>query len=272
MKCRHPSLARRTLARLAFLPPIALDKIDQTGTLVQKLANTLRFEHFWNRHVGTNPDVRIFESFTKNRSKHPIWNDTIDRVKTLGSSGQILEFGTNNGGWLYYFVNRLPSDMQLHGFDCFEGLPESWDGLPRGAIRGFGYPAELWGKDEAVRAEIQERFERTGVMPTPPQSNIRIHSGLFSETLPKYLSNGLVPQDIRLIHFDADLYISTRPILDTLCGQMDYEYYILFDEFYSVNHEFRAWMEFVALFKLSNWKVAAASEDGVQVLIHVNPR
>ncbi|EKV25903.1 hypothetical protein C882_3388 [Caenispirillum salinarum AK4] len=271
MKCRHPSAARRAVAKLAFLSDGTVDRVDGAGRFIQKIANTIRFEHFWKRHVASNPDLKVVPSFTANRSKHPIWDIAIEKVTALATDGQVLEFGTNNGGWLHYLVNRLPQTMTLHGFDCFEGLPEEWDGLPRGAIRGFGFPAELWGDDKAKREAVLEEFKRTEVMPTPPQPNIRIHSGLFSEALPRYMPNGEVPRDIRLIHFDADLYISTRPVLDTLCGQMDYEYFILFDEFYSANHEFRAWVEFIELFKLGNWKVAATSEDGVQVLVHMNP-
>lgn len=247
-----------------------IQRLDNFGQLIQKVANTLRFEHFWAKHMAGNPELQVVPSFTKSRSKHAIWDVAIERVKRLGSSGQIVELGTNNGGWLYYFVSRLPQNIVLHGFDCFEGLPEEWDGLPRGSIRGFGFPAELWGTDLEKRKELLAEFRRAGSMPVPPQPNIRIHSGLFSECLPRYLAGGEVPTDIRLIHFDADLYMSTRPVLDTLCGQMNYEYYILFDEFYSANHEFRAWFEFVELFKLRTWKVVATSEDGVQVLIHVN--
>ncbi len=222
--------------------------------------------------MAGNPEMQVVPSFTKARSKHPIWDIAIQQVHRLGGNGQILEFGTNNGGWLYYFVNSLPETIVLHGFDCFDGLPEEWDGLPRGSIKGYGFPAELWADDRQKREKLLVEFQRTGSMPVPPQPNIRVHSGLFSECLPRYLKGGDVPRDIRLIHFDADLYMSTRPVLDTLCGQMNYEYFILFDEFYSANHEFRAWVEFVDLFKISNWKVAASSEDGVQVLIHMNPR
>lgn len=271
INCKHPSLYRRFLARLRFLDEKHVRKIDSIGILLQKIANTIRFEHFWTSHVTPNKEIKIVASFTKSRSKHPIWNIVIEKLANLGNNGQVLEFGTNNGGSLNYFVSRLPKTMIFHGFDCFEGLPEAWDGVPRGSIRGYGMPIELWPNDPNLRAEVLNEYERTQCMPLPPQPNVHIHSGLFSESLPKYLVGGEVPKDIRLIHFDADLYISTRPILDTLCGQMSYEYYVLFDEFYSANHEFRAWREFVELFKLSKWKVVAISEDGVQVLIQVNP-
>ena len=47
------------------------------------------------------------------------------------------------------------------------------------------------------------------------------------------------------MHMDADIYISTRPVLDTLLGPLRYRYLVLFDEFYSVNHEFRAGAEYI---------------------------
>ena len=37
-----------------------------------------------------------------------------------------------------------------------------------------------------------------------------------------------------------------------------------------MNHEFRAWLEFVDLYKATDWRVLAASEDGSQVLIEMN--
>ncbi len=37
-----------------------------------------------------------------------------------------------------------------------------------------------------------------------------------------------------------------------------------------MDHEFRAWREFTALFHIDDWRVVAASEDGAQVLIEVH--
>ncbi len=108
-----------------------------------------------------------------------------------------------------------------------------------------------------------------GKFPSPPQENISIEAGLFSQTVPKLFKDG-VPADIRLLHFDADIYMSTRPILDIVAGPLNYRYYILFDEFYSANHEFKAWMEFVGVYKVDRWRVVATSEDGFQVLIELN--
>ena len=268
-RCKHPSIYRRVIARLDFLTTEIVGSIEACGLLLQKVANTIRFEWFWKQHVSGNPDVVFFESFDISRTKHPIWDFTLGRVRELGNDGLILEFGCHNGGSLLYFSKHVPETFQLVGFDCFEGIPEAWDSLPRGSIKGFGAPLELWNDYPEQKKEVLARFQRDGIMPHPPQPNIVIEAGLFSESVTRFLHNG-VPANICLIHFDADLYISTRPVLDSIAGQLKTRYFILFDEFYSVNHEFKAWMEFVAVFGLTRWRVVAASEDGVQMLIDVN--
>ena len=269
-RCRHPAILRRAIAGLSVLGSGFANAINEAGVLLQKVGNTLRFEHFWDRYVSGNPDVVILPSFTRSRTKRPIWDIALTKAQELGTTGQVLEFGTNNGGSLMYFWRHLPSTMHLVGFDCFEGIPESWDSLPKGAIKGYGAPVELWADDPVMKSKVIEQAARGEGFPPPPQRNITIEKGLFSATVPRYLRDG-VPPDIRLIHFDADIYMGTRPVLDSIAGQITYSYFILFDELYSVNHEFRAWMEFVDLFSVESWRVVAISEDGVQALIHVNP-
>ncbi|MCG2633042.1 hypothetical protein L6654_41515 [Bradyrhizobium sp. WYCCWR 13023] len=266
----HTGRFRRLLAHLPSLPSAAIDGIDWFGVTTQKIANTFRFERFWQEKIANDHRVTIVPTFNKTTGKHPIWNVTLNWINANSSSGTILELGTNNGGSLKYFVDHLPHEFHLVGFDCFEGLPESWDGLPAGSIKGFGGPVELWADEPEKRREIVENLERGIAFPPPPQANVEIESGLFSEAVTRYLIKNGWPSDLRLIHFDADLYISTRPVLDTICGALKYRYLILFDEFYSVNHEFRAWCEFVDLYKLSDWRVLSASADGSQVLIEVN--
>lgn len=268
-KCRHPGVGRRFITRFSFLHASTILQFNRLGVFMQKIANTLRFEHFWKRFVAEDPKTIIVPSFTKARSKHAIWDIALEHAQALGKGGTVLEFGTNNGGSLLYFWQHLPATTTLHGLDCFEGIPEPWDSLPKGAIKGYGYPYELWADHADQRSAVEAEVLRTGKIPSPPQANIRIHKGLFAHTVPQLLCNG-VPDDIRLIHFDADIYMGTRPVLDAICGQIKYRYYILFDELYSVNHEFKAWMEFVELFDVDRWRVVAISDDGVQALIEVN--
>lgn len=268
-KCRHPGRARRLISGFSVLGEAAALALGRFGVLIQKVANTLRFEHFWARHVTTDPRTIVVPSFSKSRSKHAIWDIALACARELGQNGKILEFGTNNGGSLHYFWRNVPETFTLYGFDCFEGIPEEWDSLPKGAIKGYGFPSELWADDPQQQNKIAEQVRLTGAFPPPPQSNIYIDKGLFAHSVPRLLSGG-VPEDIRLIHFDADIYMGTRPVLDAVCGQIGYRYYLLFDELYSVNHEFRAWMEFVENFKVNKWRVVVISEDGVQALFEVN--
>lgn len=257
---------------LSFVGEPAALALGRLGVFIQKVANMLRFEHFWTRHVVADPETIVVPSFTKVRSKHAIWDIALSCARVLGPTGKIIKFGTNNGGSLLYFWCNVPPGMTLYGFDCFEGIPEPWDSLPKGAIKGYGFPFELWRDKPELQKAVAEQVRATGEFPQPPQPpqpNIRIDKGLFAHSVPRFLRNG-VPDDIRLIHFDADIYMGTRPVLDSICGQIRYRYYILFDELYSVNHEFRAWMEFTELFSVERWRVVAISEDGVQALIEVN--
>ena len=268
-RCRHPSALRRLVAAFAFIGECNAKALGRLGVFVQKIANALLFEHFWSGRVMADPDTIVVASFTRTRSKRQIWDIAIERVESLGPNGLILEFGTNNGGSLLYFYEHLPRTMTLCGFDCFEGIPEPWDSLPKGAIKGYGFPSQLWRDQPELLQTIARQVRETGEFPPPPQPNIRIEKGLFAHSVPRFLSGGH-PSDIRLIHFDADIYMGTRPVLDSICGQIRQRYYVLFDEFYSVNHEFRAWMEFVELFNVKQWRVIAISDDGVQALFEVN--
>jgi hypothetical protein len=265
----HVGRARRVVVCASWLPAAIVDGIERFGVGLQKIANALRFERFWTDKVKNDTRVIVVPTFNKKTGKHPIWNVAINWINTNASSGSVIEFGTNNGGWLKYFVDRLPPTIRLSGFDCFEGLPEAWDGLPAGSIKGFGAPVALWDDHPEMRQKIIDDAERGMAFPVPPQPNIRIESGLFSEALPRFLRDERL-DDLRLVHFDADLYTSTRPVLDTVCGRLKHRYLILFDELYSVNHEFKAWNEFLALYKLTDWRVVATSADGSQVLIEMN--
>jgi len=121
-----------------------VDALDRFGIAVQKIANVLRFERFWRDKIKGDVRVTLVPTFNKQVGKKPIWNIALNWIKANSSSGTIVEFGTNNGGWLKYFADHLPRTFHLTGFDCFEGLPEAWDGLPAGSIKGFGAPVELF--------------------------------------------------------------------------------------------------------------------------------
>ena len=266
----HNSKTRKIILKLFPSSQKLAELFLSISFFTKKVGNFIKFEKFWETKISLDKEVIIVERMHKNeRGKKDIWDIAIKKILSLGKSGVIYEFGTNNGGSLLYFRDNLPDQIRLHGFDCFEGLPESWDGLERNAMKGYGYPYELWRDHPEKRKEVESHLKLTGEILDPPNINTFIHKGLFAHTFYELLKNG-IEKNIRLIHFDADLYSSTRGILDSICGQIKYKYYILFDEFNSVNHEFLSWIEFIDIYNLEKWKVIAASRDGAQVLLEVN--
>jgi hypothetical protein len=128
-----------------------------------------------------------------------------------------LEFGVSEGYSLQQWANRLlHAATQLHGFDSFAGLPEDWDSLrPRGSF--------------AAR------------VPHFSDSRITLHKGWFHESLPSFQ----IPKCEQLIiHLDADLYSSTKIVLDTLSPRNGA--ILIFDEFCDRYHELKAFDEYLS--------------------------
>jgi predicted O-methyltransferase YrrM len=108
------------------------------------------------------------------------------------------------------------------GFDTFEGLPEVWrTDFPAGEFAQAALP-------EVPGAELV--------------------SGLFEDTLPGFLAE--CDDDIGFLHLDADLYSSTKTVLDLVGDRLRPGAILVFDEFFNFPgwqaHEYRAWCEFVA--------------------------
>jgi hypothetical protein len=131
-----------------------------------------------------------------------------------------LEFGVADGASLRYWSSVLAHpDTVLHGFDSFEGLPEDWNALnPRG------------------------QFSTHGAPPLIDDPRARLFKGWFDETLPEYEW----PERERLVvNMDADLYSSTRYVLDAVAQRLVPGSFLYFDEFMDRQHELRAFDEFL---------------------------
>jgi len=137
--------------------------------------------------------------------------------------GHYLEFGVFTGGTIRFMAKRVGSRV-IHGFDSFEGLPESWHGFSLG----------------------QEAFSLKGKLPKVP-ANVRLHPGWFDKSLPPWLAQN--PGPVAFIHVDCDLYSSTKTIFDLLGDRMAPGTIILFDEYFNYpnweQHEYKALQEFV---------------------------
>jgi hypothetical protein len=151
-----------------------------------------------------------------------------------------LEFGVYYGNSMRTWSGLLRNPKsRLHGFDSFEGLPESWD-----LIAGKG------------------AFAIDGAMPAIEDPRVSFFKGFFSETLPRYI----VPAHERLfVNLDADLYSSTKTVLDFLKPHISLGTYLYFDEFQSREHEPKAFDEFLSETRW-NFRLVAANRGLSSVL------
>lgn len=134
-----------------------------------------------------------------------------------------LEFGVASGGTINYISNF--TSEKVYGFDSFEGLPEKWrDGFDKGM------------------------FNRNGILPAV-NPNVVLIKGWFNDTLVDFIRNQ--NKKVSFIHLDADLYSSTKYILDTLKDYIDEDCVIIFDELVNYDGfdgdtgELRAFYEFI---------------------------
>jgi len=134
-----------------------------------------------------------------------------------------LEFGVASGRTINY-ISKFTNDT-VYGFDSFEGLPEKWrDGFDKGT------------------------FSRNGNLPVV-NNNVVLVKGWFDKTLPDFIKTQ--NKKVSFIHMDADLYSSTKYILNTLKDYLDNDCVIVFDEL--VNYpgfdgdtgELKAFYEFI---------------------------
>jgi len=125
---------------------------------------------------------------------------SLDAVRV---DGLICEFGVYRGATINYLAARLPGKT-FHGFDSFAGLPESWrPGFDKGSFR-------------------QEQLPRV-------RSNVRLHNGLFDDSLPVFLMDN--KEAVSFLHIDCDLHSSAKLVLDLLADRIVPGTIIQFDEF-----------------------------------------
>jgi predicted O-methyltransferase YrrM len=147
-------------------------------------------------------------------------------LKESNPDGLFLEFGVASGSSINFLAEQI-GDRLIHGFDSFEGLPESWTSkFQKGH---FAQPVP----------EVRE--------------NVRLHVGWFDASLPDFLKE--TPGHVSFLHVDCDLYSSTKTIFDLLGDRITEGSVIVFDEYFNYptwrDHEHKAFMEFVEKRKLS---------------------
>ena len=155
--------------------------------------------------------------------------------------GVFCEFGVASGTTINH-IARVSQGRYIHGFDGFVGLPEDWrEGFRSGAFAG---------KVPAV------------------EPNVKLHVGLFSETLPEFVA--ALHEDVAFLHIDCDLYSSTRDIFANLGGRIKSGTVIVFDEYMNYPgwkyHEWKAFREFILSSK-HNYKYIGLVPSHQQVAV-----
>jgi Macrocin-O-methyltransferase (TylF) len=173
-----------------------------------------------------------------NHNAHGVNYPLLRHVLSLSLSGSAIEFGVGSGTSLSIIADVMP----VIGFDSFQGLPEDWR---------YKYPAG------SMLCEKPDDID-----------NSKIVVGLFSDTLPGFDFKSV--GQIGLIHFDADLYSSTKDALDYIGPYISSGTVCLFDEWRGYKqckeHEQRAWREYVSENQL-NWNVIGHAEQAWAVRI-----
>ena len=158
-----------------------------------------------------------------NSSQMAVIESKKEAIMTLG--GSILDLGVYKGGSTRALARIFPNKT-IHGFDSFEGLPEDWSHVLKGA---FG--------------------DVKGVLPDMPD-NVKLYKGWFDDTLPLW-RKGYKDRPISLLRIDCDIYSSTKTIFDNLGDLVCPGTWIVFDELIGYRgweaHEYKAFEEFLSM-------------------------
>ncbi|HUR24168.1 MAG TPA: class I SAM-dependent methyltransferase [Acidimicrobiales bacterium] len=154
-----------------------------------------------------------------------------------------LEFGVFQGDSIRWWLrNNVDPDSTFVGFDTFTGLAEQW------GARSVG------------------TFSTQGQVPQIDDPRCSFEVGFFQETLPGFLQRSGPSGERAVYHLDADLYSSTLFVLTQLVPFLKAGDVLIFDQFSSVLHEFRALEDWVAAYPC-RYEVLGSSNDCTQVAL-----
>jgi predicted O-methyltransferase YrrM len=203
---------------------------------------------------GPGSETTIAIGATKAKSLDAAMKDRFEilshAARLAPAEGLVLEFGVAGGATINYLA-ELPElrERRIFGFDSFCGLPERWGPYAKGHFAQKRPPAVV--------------------------CNVELVIGFFAETLPVFLAlhpgppgqQREHPGNVSLVHCDADLYASTKTVLELLTDRIVPGTIIVFDEYYvEPDHEQRAFREWLAAHGLSCRHLARTDEQLVVVM------
>jgi len=217
----------------------AVDRLDRHvhdvaerlgGRIDEVIRRQNELEFRARRDIWYAQDLRVTDETAafvfEHMPKTPVFWDPHDTLRfALGEikgPGLALEFGVATGTTLAIIADAVAGDRAVFGFDSFDGLPETW----------------------------RTGFEAGEFAQQPPRDipGAVLVTGLFEDSLPAFLAEHDEP--VAFLHVDADLYSSTKTVLDLLGARLAPDAVLLFDEFFNYpgwqRHEYKAFCEFIA--------------------------
>jgi len=186
------------------------------------IPNSIREQRMVQATIETGKFVH--ENIPQLEGKKDAYETLEFALDAVSIDGSYLEFGVFSGATISFIANKVDNNQMIHGFDSFEGLPEDWGAAKKGT------------------------FNTDGTLPEVPD-NVILHKGWFNQTLPEFLSQN--NEVVAFLHADADLYSSTKTILDQLNDRIIKGTVIVFDEFFNYpywrEHEYKAFIEFIEM-------------------------
>jgi O-methyltransferase len=156
-----------------------------------------------------------------------------------------LEFGVWKGDAIdaWRKLNTAPASRFV-GFDTFAGLPEDWEqGHPKGT------------------------FSTQGATPDIDDARVSFVKGLFQNTLLPFLEQTKFRNRL-VINIDCDLYSATLYVLTMLDRYFQPGTMIIFDDFYSMSHEFKAFVDYDRSFA-RKWRAVGRMPHCVKAAIEI---
>ncbi len=155
------------------------------------------------------------------KTKADLLTYALDSVDKSVADGLYCEFGVASGTTINVIASHVPK-RTIHGFDSFDGLPERWiPGYEKGTFKMTTLP------------EVKD--------------NVKLYKGWFDASVPIWAKEN--PGPIAFMHLDADLYSSTKTVLDLLGDRLQVGSVLEFDEFSNYvgwqHGEFQAFEEFL---------------------------
>jgi len=195
-----------------------------------------------------NNNAKVSKWIQEHQSNTPIFQSKLDLYKHVNGTAcnssaiDYFEFGVYRGDSIrnWASINSHP-DSRFFGFDSFEGLPETWNEVNKAGA-----------------------FDVGGQIPIIDDPRVQFVKGWFQKTLRQAISH-YTPRSRMVIHNDSDLYSSTIFVLTVLDPLIVPGTVLIFDEFSSPLHEFRAFHDYTNAFMKSFEVVGMTADYASQV-------